>query len=106
MTLIHTRRNVLTIEGLIDEAVHQSATLADNLRCGRDTRKLFPALTIVLRSLPLAQGEFAWAECRLTNAAEYLAQDERHAAAWEIRLLSRRLRALNQNPLSTKGRSI
>jgi hypothetical protein len=91
MKLSRMRLTAPTIEELFAEAIHLSVALAENLHCGRDTRQFFPALSGVLLSLPLAQGEFAWASCRLTNAVEYVSKDERHAAAWEIGQLSRRL---------------
>ena len=66
------------------------------LLTGRDTRESFTELAVLLESLPLAQGEFAWTICRLANAGRYVAADERQAAAWEIRQLNRRLVMLNQ----------
>jgi hypothetical protein len=85
----------LTIDELFSQAVDASAALAERLQRGRDTRQSCIELAILVESLPLAQAEFAWAICRLGNAAKYVAQDERHAAAWEIRQLSRRLVTLN-----------
>jgi hypothetical protein len=95
MKLSRKRPATLTIEELFAEAVDKSAALGEHLHRGRDTRQCFTELAVLLESLPLAQDEFAWTICRLTNAAEYVAQDERHAAAWEIRQLHRRLRTVN-----------
>jgi hypothetical protein len=85
----------LTIDELFAQAVDVSAALAEDLHRGRDTRHSFTELAVLLESLPLAQGEFAWTIFRLGNAVEYVAQNERQAAAWEIRQLNRRLVTLN-----------
>jgi hypothetical protein len=86
----------LTVDGLIAEAIELSAALAHKLQSGRDARQLFSELAVVLESLPLAQGEYGWLTCRLSNAAGYALQDERHVAVWEIGQLNRRLRTLHQ----------
>jgi hypothetical protein len=89
------RPSAQAIRTLFADAVHLSAAIGERLHCGRDTRQAFAKLDLVLQCLPLTQAEFGTLNCRLNNAASYVAREERHAAGWEIGQLNRRLQALN-----------
>ena len=56
----------------------------------------FPELRRSLESLPIASDEFGRALCHLNNAWRYVMADEYGAASWELSVLARKVRVLEE----------
>jgi hypothetical protein len=64
-----------------------------SIRSGGATLSVFLCLEQVIETLPVATDDFAWLCNRVRNAGEYFASRQIFAAAYEIDLVTKRLRA-------------
>jgi hypothetical protein len=81
------------VEELFRAANETAQRFHERLREGSDARDCFANLVRYLDALPLAQSEYALLRCRLLNAHRYDLVGERQAAAYEIGLVAKQLRA-------------
>ena len=89
----HSQSHGTSVEELFRSACQTAEQLHERLRTGVDVRGCFLALRMILDAIPLARNEYALQRCRLLNADRYQLVGERQAAAYEIELLAKRLRA-------------
>lgn len=83
----------LSLNEIYQHAVEAANQLVDQLLVGTVDWQTFSRLDLLLGALPLPHGLYSWAVCRLANSRVYAQSDERFAAAFEARLLARRLAA-------------
>lgn len=81
----------LSLDQIYFMAVRAAEELADRLLVRSANAESFCRVDRLLGALPLPQERYAWVAARLANARAYLLRDEPCAAAYEARLLSRRL---------------
>jgi hypothetical protein len=91
------------VESLFDDALELAATLLRSHGLGGLKRRSFCGMAERLAALPLATVEYAVISQRLKNALVYCQQEERGAAAFELRLLIGHLRQERARLDSHKG---
>lgn len=97
--------DALTLDQLYTLAVRATHELLHNILVGTMSARSFGRLGVLLGALPLPYERYAWAAARLANSRQYALRNEYQAAAFEIRLLARRLAAEAQLMIEgpTKG---
>jgi hypothetical protein len=90
---IISARQRSTSESRFAEAIAAADALYQAFHTQLPRSGMLGHLRKVLAALPLGQNDYALLYCRIANADRYDQEGERHAAAYEIRLLAKRLRA-------------
>jgi hypothetical protein len=77
------------------EAIALAARLRARVLANLATEHDFRSLERAVEAIPIAADEYAWLQARVRNAKDYKRQQEHHAAAYELALVTNRLLTRN-----------
>jgi hypothetical protein len=82
-------------KGRFVEAIAIAARLRARVLANLATKDDFRSLERAIEAIPIAADEYAWLQTRVQNAKDYNRQQELHAAAYELALVTNRLLTRN-----------